>query len=202
MSDWLDLELSHHLAPVEAPEALWDRIQSGSVRRPERRRAGWVAWPITAWPIAAWPIAAILTLMAAAGTLWLVAKGEEPALDLHQLAIEQLRHWQPLELHSSDPAQISAWMRRAGLEVRLPAERNRAVRLVGARIIETRGTRVGAVEYQVGGDTAVLLVAHAGPAVDGGHGNVAWRAQGQSYALASSNQERPDEPCLLCHASL
>lgn len=197
MSDWLDLELSHHLAPVEAPEALWDRIQSGAVRRPERLRAGWAAWPI-----AAWPIAAILTLMAAAGTLWLVAKGEEPALDLRQLAIEQLRHLQPLELRSSDPAQIAAWMRRAGLEVSLQADQNAEVRLVGARIIERHGTRVGAVEYKVGSDTAMLLVARAGPGVDGGHGNAAWRAHGQSYALASSNPERPDEPCRLCHASL
>jgi len=202
MSDWLDLELSHHLAGVQAPEALWDRIQSGAVGRPGRRQAGWVAWPITAWPIAAWPIAAILTLMAAAGTLWLVAKGEEPALDLRQLAIEELRHSQPLELNSSDPAQISAWMRRAGLEVRLPAEKNAAVRLLGACVFEKRGTRVGAVEYQVGGDKAILLVAHAGPGVEGGHGNAAWRARGQSYALASSNPERPDEPCGLCHASL
>jgi hypothetical protein len=196
MSDWLDLQLSHQLAPVEAPEALWGRIQGGMARgagpRPARPRVA----------LAAWPIAAILTLMAAAGTLWLVAKGEEPALDLRQLAIEQMRKGEPVELHSSDPAQVSAWMRRSGLEVALPVEKGTAVRLVGARVMKQRGVRVGEVQYRVGADTATLLVARAGTGPDGGHGHMAWRSRGQSYALASSNSERPDAACLLCHASL
>ena len=193
MSDWLDLQLSHQLAPVQAPDALWDRVQQAGGPRPVPRMAP---------ALALWPVAAILTLMAAAGTLWLVAKGAEPALDLRQLAIEQIRNGQPVELHSSDPNQISAWMRRAGLEVALPAERGAAVRLIGARIIEKRGTRVGEIEYRVGADTATLLVARAAPGPDIAHGQLAWRSRGQSYALASSNSDRPDAPCLLCHASL
>lgn len=192
MSDWLDLQLSHHLAPAQAPDALWDRVQGGIGIRPARPRVAFNAWPI----------AAILTLMAAAGTLWLVAKGEQPALDLRQLAIEQLRNSEPVELHSSDPAQISAWMRRAGLEVALPAEHGAAVKLVGARVIEKGGTRIGEIQYRVGSDTATLLVARAGSGPEVGHGHSAWRSRGQSYALASSNSERPDAPCLLCHASL
>jgi len=196
MSDWLDLQLSHHLAPVEAPEALWDRIQRSTVRgagpRPETLRVGFSAWPI----------AAILTLMAAAGTLWLVAKGEEPALDLRQLALEQLRNPEAVELHSSDPARISAWMRRAGLNVTLPSQRGTLVRLVGARLIEKGGVRIGEIRYTVGRDTAALLVARAGSGPEGGHGHYAWRSQGQSFAVASSDAERPDEPCLLCHANL
>jgi hypothetical protein len=189
MSDWLDLQLSHQMAAVEAPEALWERIQAGD--RPQKAMAR-----------PTWPIAAILTLMAAAGTLWLVAKGEEPALDLRQLAIEQMHKSESVELHSSDPAQISEWMRRAGLEVAFPAEKGAAVRLVGARVMERRGARIGEIQYKVGADTATLLVAHAGSGPDGGHGNLAWKSHGQSYALASSNSERPDAPCLLCHASL
>jgi anti-sigma factor RsiW len=196
MSDWLDLQLSHHLAPVEAPEALWNRIQSGTVLRPACPRA---PRSVTA---AVWPIAAILTLMAAAGTLWLVAKGEEPALDLRQLAIVLLRSSEPVELHSSDPEQISAWMRRAGLNVTLPSQRGTSVRLVGARVIERHGARIGEIQYKVGPDSATLLVARAGTGPDGGHGRLAWTTQGQSYAVASSSEERPDAPCLLCHASL
>src|SRR5438552_18238673 len=106
MSEWLDLELSHHLAPVAAPDALWDRV-SGAARVSKR----------FSLPVGAWPIAAILTLAVAAGTLWLVAKGAEPALDLRQLAIEQLRHPEPLALHTGDPRVIAAFMRQAGLEV-------------------------------------------------------------------------------------
>src|SRR5437763_10271285 len=101
MSDWLDLELSHHLAPVPAPEALWDRIQAVATARPAPpREVPRVVRPLLQ---SAWPIAAILTLMAAAGTLWLVAKGEGPPLDLRQLAIEQLRDAGPFEFRSDDP---------------------------------------------------------------------------------------------------
>jgi hypothetical protein len=243
MSDWLDLQLSHHLAAVEAPEALWDRIQNAgrmqsagriqnadriqSAPRPARWRVPRLAFNGAWFSVArfnvarfngAWPLAAILTLMAAAGTLWLVARGEEPALDLRQLAIEQVRHAEPVELRSSDPAQISAWMRRAGLDVTLPSETAATVRLVGARVIEKRGARnggiqyigsiqyIGEIQYTVGPDRATLLVARAGSGplsvTDGDHRHMAWRSRGQSYAVASSSSERPDAACLLCHASL
>ena len=36
MSDWLDLELSHHLRPTEAPPELWNRIGQ-SLDLPARR---------------------------------------------------------------------------------------------------------------------------------------------------------------------
>ena len=187
MSEWLDLELSHHLAPVTAPDALWDRVLS---------RAGREACPTRR----AWPIAAILTLAAAAGTLWLVAKGAEPALDLRQLAIEQLLHPEPLALHTDDPRLISAWMRQAGLEVAFPSTRSGAVQLVSAGILEKRGARIGAVAYRVGTDTtATLLVARARNGADTGHGLLFWRTRGQSYALACSNPDRPEAACLLCH---
>ena len=33
MSEWVDLQLSHQLAAVKAPEELWERIQGPPVRR-------------------------------------------------------------------------------------------------------------------------------------------------------------------------
>jgi hypothetical protein len=193
MSDWLDLQLSHQLAAVQAPEALWDRIQNGAMARPVQPRAE---------SAALWPIAAILTFAVAAGTLWLVARGAEPALDLRQLAIEQLQKEEGVSLHSSDPAQISAWLRRAGFDLTLPAERAENIRLVGARLIEKHGAQIGEIQYQVGSDRATLLVARAESVPEGGHGQSVWRSHGQSYAVASSNPERPDAPCLLCHTTL
>ena len=98
MSDWLELELAHHLAPVKAPEALWDRVQ-----RPPQR----VPRPL-------WPIAAILTMMAAAGVMWMAAKGQQPGVDLRRLTAQQLNT--PPEFYSSNPREISEWARReAGL---------------------------------------------------------------------------------------
>lgn len=201
MSDWLDLQLSHHLAAVEAPDELWDRIQNGAAPRPASRSLARPRASVS-FAVLTWPVAAILTLMVAAGTLWLVAKGEVRPLDLRQLAIEQLRDPGPVELQSSNPAEISAWMQQAGLEVPLGSNMAATVHLVGARVIEKRGTRIGEIRYRVGANTATLLVARAGSGPDSGHGQLAWRSRGQSFAIASYGTERPDAPCLLCHASL
>jgi hypothetical protein len=35
MSEWVDLQLSHQLSQVTAPEELWTRIQSQPARRPK-----------------------------------------------------------------------------------------------------------------------------------------------------------------------
>jgi hypothetical protein len=139
--------------------------------------------------------------MIAAATLWLVAKGQEPALDLRQLAIQELRDPAPLDLQSSDPVQINDFLRRqAGVERCIPEQTG--ARLTGARVIRKGGVRVAAVTYRVGEDTATLMVARDGQSGDLGHGDQHWQAQGQSYALASSNADRPEAACILCHAAL
>jgi hypothetical protein len=217
MSDWLELELAEELHPTAAPDELWERLRclagtrdlavtargvpSGPGPRPaHRREVPRVAAPSSArWT--AWPIAAIVSMMIAAATLWLAAKGQEPVLNLQQLAIRELGDPAPLDLRSSNPSQIDEWMRRqTGLELTIP-ERNGA-HLSGARVIQKGGARIGAVTYRVGDDTATLLVARAAPAADFGHGHVQWQARGQTYALASSNPDHPEAACLLCHASL
>lgn len=204
MPDWLELELAEELRPTAAPDELWERIRIAAGgeefaaatrgvpgRRHETLRSSW----------ASWPIAAIVTLMIAAATLWLAARGQEPALDLRQLAIQELRNPVPLELRCSDAAQINGWMRRqAGVELTIP-ERP-AVRLAGARVIQKGGARIAAVTYRVGDDTATLLVARAASSADFGHGHFQWQARGQTYALASSNPDRSEDACLLCHAAL
>jgi hypothetical protein len=207
MPDWLELELAEELRPATAPEELWERISAAGAtegraiaargRRPRRalRRAA----PHLPW--ASWPIAALVTLVIAAATFWLVAKGQEPVLDLRQLAIQELRDPLALDLQSSDPAQIGDWMQQqTGMVLCLPARNT--VRLVGARVIQKGGSRIGAVKYRVGDDTATLLIAQAGSSPDLGHGHILWKARGQTYALASSNPDRPEAACLLCHASL
>jgi len=61
MSEWLDLELSHHLAPTEAPNALWCRVCAARGPKPG--------------PVFAFPIAAVVTLILA-GALYFIARGE------------------------------------------------------------------------------------------------------------------------------
>jgi hypothetical protein len=203
MPDWLELELAEELRPAPAPDELWERIRSAAaaepaaalrpVYRPAPRRspASWTSWPI----------AAIVTLMIAAATLWLVAKGQEPTLDLRQLAIQELRAPAPLDLRSNDPAQINDRMRReAGVELGIPE--STGAHLTSARTIQKGGACIAAVTFRVGDDTATLLVARASSSVDLGHGEAQWQAHGQTYVLAVSNPDRSEAACLLCHATL
>jgi hypothetical protein len=61
MSEWLDLQLSHHLAPTKAPDELWNRVCAA-----RRRREA---------PHVALPIAAVITLILA-GALYFIARGQ------------------------------------------------------------------------------------------------------------------------------
>src|SRR5262245_63667229 len=186
MSDWLDLELAHHLAPTSAPDQLWDRLQRMPPPRPKPR----------------WPVAAIIaTGMVAAGTLWMVAKGQEPAADLRLLAADELIAPGPLDIRSQDAREITAWARReAGVEIALsPAT---SVELVGARIVRHRGECVAAVSYRVGGREAALLVARAPVRTADSHGRMSWQSGKQSYALASADATHGDVACRICHSTL
>jgi hypothetical protein len=69
MPDWLDLELSHHLRRTQAPPELWNRVDNGlDLLKPPKSRG----------PVRHLPIAAILTLALGAGTLWFIARAEQP----------------------------------------------------------------------------------------------------------------------------
>jgi hypothetical protein len=71
MPDWLELQLAHQLAPVEAPDELWGRVRGfgsgarGSAPSPRPRHSP-VLW-----------LAAAAMLVATAGAIWLF--GASPA---------------------------------------------------------------------------------------------------------------------------
>ncbi len=206
MSDWLELELAHRLPPVEAPEELWERVESGlaagaavrcapggSRRTPTRRSSLWMAWPV----------AAMATVALAAGALWL-ADLRDPALDLRQLAARESGQSAPLELHTHDPREIRRWLRdHAGLDVPLPPASS--VKLEGARMVQHGKHPVAAVQYRVGQDTVTLLVARADPRhpfPPHGARAAAWQARDQVYALAGASPDHAEAACQLCHATL
>jgi hypothetical protein len=60
MSEWLDLELAHRLAPVQAPERLWHLVQTpGPIANARRRPVKTVlllaaAAAASVWVAAAW----------------------------------------------------------------------------------------------------------------------------------------------------
>src|SRR5437867_9862458 len=121
MRDLLELELSDELAPAAAPNELWDRVGligadsqvCGRPPGPSARRT-WVA-------------AAALMLLTVVGGFWFGLN--HPALDFERLAAEQRQA--TLDLRSSDPREIAAWVRReTGAE--FSCTPSSAVRLTGA----------------------------------------------------------------------
>lgn len=184
MCEWLDRELARELRPVEAPEALWGRLETARRRPlPGHRRALRLAL-----------FAAALAVVAA------VLGGGRHSAGIEKLAARELDRSASLELRSGDAVEIAAWLRRqAGLDLAIaPSAR---IQLKGARVVRERGVPVGEVAYQVRGSKALLLVARTGgpfhaPAK---HGGLAWQHGRQVYAVACAP---PEAACALCHANL
>jgi hypothetical protein len=177
MRDWLELELAERLAPAEAPDALWTAIDRSRNRPPARA------------PRSKWPVAAIVTILVAAGALWMAAKGQSSAPNLRRLASLETPGAGPLDIHSSDPVALTAWLkRRCGIETRLaPAP---SMHLLGAKLIGNQSTAVAAVSFTVDATPHTLLLAHTATPT---HAGLEWAFVGESGH---------DLACRLCHSSL
>jgi hypothetical protein len=185
MSDWLELELSERLAPVRAPEALWSRVNRPAPPLPARRAAHPVAW---AWIFATAAIASTLAVTFAI-----------PSPSLSQLAAAELAKSRPADFQSNDPKEIARWL-RANAAVDLSIPPGTTVQFTGARAIERDGARIGEVLYRVAGRSAMLLVGRSGILkAPVGHGEPAWQAHGQVYALAYAEPAQSRLACRLCH---
>ena len=173
MSDWIDFELADQMTPVAAPECLWERIETA-------RRA-----PAKA-PVR-WPIAAVVTLITAAATLWVLELRGQTPFSLEQLAAQELHRSGPLDFDSGDPAAVAAWIRaNAGVEIGLPDKT--PVRILGASMIRRSGMRIGAVRYEAAGAPAILLISRASAAGDRAHRYFSLACEGPTEAA-----------CQLCH---
>jgi hypothetical protein len=203
VSDWIDLQLSHHMAPVAAPDALWNKVSQAKAPRRESP-----ARPSSS-PAFALPLVATVILTLGLSAMWLLARTHPRWQDLQHLAAEQLYNSDPLQLESANADEIAVWMRReAGIALRLhggnPAGGNPDVRLLGARVIRFGGSRIGAVSYRVGEHRATMLVARAagGSGISAGPGPLACKGRDQVLAVACSNPSQPELACLLCHTGL
>jgi hypothetical protein len=185
MSEWMELELSERLARVRAPEALWERVNRPAPAVAVRRAALPGAW---AWIFATAAIASTLAVTFAI-----------PSPSLSQLAAAELAKSRPADFQSSDPKEIAKWL-RANAAVDLSIPPGTTVHFTGARAIERDGARIGEVLYRVAGRNAVLLVGPEGTLkAPKGHGQRAWQAHGQVYALAYSEPAQSHLACRLCH---
>jgi hypothetical protein len=185
MSDRLELELSEHLAPVRAPDALWMRVNRPASPASARRTLGPGAW---GWIAAAAMVAATLAVTLAI-----------PSPNLSQLAAAELAKSRPADFQSTDPKEIAKWL-RANAAVDLSIPPGTTVQFTGARTIERDGARIGEVLYRVAGRDAVLLVGRAGALeAPTRHGQPGWQAHGQVYALAFAEPAQSRLACRLCH---
>lgn len=211
VSHWIDLQLSHHMAPVAAPDALWNKVsQADLVKKVPRRET---PARLSSSPAFALPLVATVILTLALSAMWLLARTHPRWVDLQHLAAAQLYNSDPLQLESANADEIAVWMRReAGIALRLPggnpaggnpAGGNPDVRLLGARVIRFGGSRIGAISYRVREHRATLLVARAsGGGISAGPGPLACRGRDQVLAVACSNPSHPELACLLCHTGL
>jgi hypothetical protein len=183
---WLEMELTRQLSPVAAPESLWNSLQTPRTKCAVPRRE-WLLWPAIA-----------LTLLFACGALFWNMR------DITQLTGQEVRSLtnpsQACDCWSDDPVAIRNWVKSKGnIDVDLPAQRSGAVRPIGARLVDVRGTLVAAISFHVENGVengaATLLVSNrrfSGPDL------VSWKMGGQVYEMASAASDSQGA-CLLCH---
>ncbi len=209
---WLEMELASQFRPVMAPEGLWDRIQS-----PARQ-----ASPPVRSQLPVWLALAATVLLASVALFWQAQGGLR---DMAQLTSQDLRVLadaaQGVSLQSDDPRVIVKWLKSKGnIELELPSAAPGKVHLLGAKLVELRGTLIAAVAYHIGNDdSATLLVSrkkrsafwNAGAtskhlftrvATERGTNVFSWSTRDQNFAVAWAGLSDPQSACLLCHADL
>ncbi len=108
----------------------------------------------------------------------------------------------PLELRSTSPAEIQAWVKaNSGLDLAIAAQPAASVQLLGAHIIPGANPAVE-VSYRAAGYDARLVVskdsgvsAHAMHAI----AHPEWMINGQRYLLSCADPAGLQAACLLCH---
>lgn len=209
---WLERELARQLAPVAAPESLWNRIHEPrrSVGRGDSFR----------WTV--WPAVALLTLLVCAGVFRTLNMRGAEELSVQELA-ELAKNSKDFDFRSSDFGAIRSWVKaESNIDIDLSDEssaaENASVRVLGVRLIRFRGLPVAAIDYRVGDDFATLLVSGKRADVGGNSdvgkhlframksaGNtrlVSWNMRNQNYAVAFTGGQSVHGACLLCHANM
>jgi hypothetical protein len=196
MASRLERELACRLAPVHAPEQLWEKIQTG---------AGRSRFPKLQWRL--WALGAAAATMALAWAGFCLASTS----DFEKLAERQLVAGpEKLDFRSTDPAQIRAWVEaRTGFAIPLAA--GSSVQYIGVSLLHECGL-TACISYRVGNCAGKLLVtrgassqrrhpsiqhtSHQGAAI------LSWTASGVTYALAGPAKPGVQAGCILCHTDI
>ncbi len=206
-SPWLARELSRQLAPVAAPDGLWAGIQEA---RSAPRRSFSFRWTI-------WPAFAALTLVSCVGLLrQLTGMNRLTQTELAEISAGP----KDPDFRSNDFTAIRAWVSaQTNIDIDLPPGQSPGgappVRLLGARLIRFRGSRVAAIDYSVGDRVATLLVSGKRPrlswstepsphlfsqiSTQGGGRALSWDMGNEVYTIAFAGAREFHGACLICH---
>jgi anti-sigma factor RsiW len=212
---WLEKELARQLAPVAAPDALWDRINQAPHRSPRRVSLDWVFRPV----------AAATLLLAFAGILRTFHGDRGPDKSVEQelavLAAGSNANSRGFDFRSDSFDDMRAWVKaESNIDIDLPAGQpagtRGAARLLGARLIRVEGLPVAAIDYRVGDEAATLFVSGKRAALSGNTvaskhlfsrtrsaGDMrlfSWNMRDQTYAIAFSGAGNAHAACMLCHS--
>lgn len=193
-NDWIEKELARQLTPVRAPNSLWSRVESA--RRGARSaslsggQAGWILWPAVA----------MMLLLASGDLLWEIGKARASIAPLTEQDLEAVADGSGCDFKSSDPAQIERWVRaKTSMNVNLSCGRPGNAQLVGARVIRKRGAVIAAIAYQVGNDSATLLVSDKHSLFRWNRDySIAWSASKETGSKDPGSKENPGA-CNQCH---
>jgi len=204
-SNWLEAELRERLGSVEAPRGLWSRIQSPPpIRRPRSLASNRLVWVAGAFFLVAASVDLIWNVSKAGGGLGHMTQPD--AADIASIADAPER----CDLYSDDPARIRQWVKsRSNIDIELPPH-SAKVRIVGAKVVELRGTLVASIAYESGERTGTMLVWKNGRGnsqtskhVFNGSADrselVSWTRGENTFTIASAGGSSPKEACLLCH---
>ena len=199
----LERELARQLAPVAAPENLWDRIHEPGRPAPQGAPIAWFVWPAMA-----------VVLLACAVGYWKINHAREPLAELPSASRD-------FDFRSSDFGAIRKWVKaESNIDIDLPdgsAASAAPVLLLGVRLIRFRGSPAAAIDYHVGEGAATLVVSGKQGGLSGNtevgkhlfsamksagkEHLLSWNMRDQNYTIAYSEDKDLGGACLLCHAN-
>jgi len=204
--DWIQPLLAQNLERVEAPQELWNKIQTPPTVTPLRPGR----------PVFVWAAVTALILVITAAVTWKIHARLDGTLFNEVLAAKALqRGSENIEFRSEKAEEIQAWIKgRTDLDIPLLPEPGAKIHLVGASVAAWQPVPTAEVVYRVGDREEVLLVAKADPKLSGnashrflssgqyqGSRVSSWLMRGQVCTLACPISQNPQTACLLCHAT-
>lgn len=178
-----------------------------------------------------WRIRQAIPAFAMLAAIFVAVRLYHPRSELTSTAIQAhtqfVKGMLPLEVRSSSPEIISAWFtERVPFHLKLPPyqempELVQPLQLQGGRLVGFRNSRAAYVAYQVRNKPVGLIAVSASAAgasggkkvvmgsltfyydtVDG-YNVITWASRTRlvTYAMVSDGSERPQQSCVICHAS-